>query len=197
MARFYGGRLDNRASHAQIATLPAGASSSMKNTASAPMIRPCVPHDLDAMEAIINAAARKYRGAIPADCWHEPYMPHEELECEIAAGVRFWGYGVPTLLGVMGLQNVHDATLIRHAYVLRSHQGQGIGGALMRALMPHANGPLLVGTWAAATWAIAFYERQGFRLVTPREKDELLDRYWNITPRQKETSVVLVLEARE
>jgi GNAT superfamily N-acetyltransferase len=178
----------------------------MENTASAPTIRPCVPRDLDAMEAIINAAAQKYRGAIPADCWHEPYMPREELEAEIAAGVRFWGYealghsregGNPILLGIMGLQNVDDATLIRHAYVSPSHQGRGIGSALMRALLPHANQPLLVGTWAAATWAVAFYQRHGFRLVTSREKDELLDRYWKITPRQKETSVVLVHEPRE
>jgi GNAT superfamily N-acetyltransferase len=150
------------------------------------------------MEAIINAAARKYHGAIPADCWHEPYMPRAELESEIAAGVRFWGYeDGEALVGVMGLQDVRDATLIRHAYVLPARQGQGIGGALMRALLPRARSSLLVGTWSAAHWAIRFYEGHGFRLVTQAEKDRLLDAYWKINARQRETSVVLVRSAGE
>jgi GNAT superfamily N-acetyltransferase len=165
------------------------------------MIRECTPHDLDDIEAIVNAAAQKYRGIIPADRWHEPYMSRAELESEIAKGVRFWGHESarhpgegqgPILLGVMGLQDVLDVTLIRHAYVLPAHQGEGIGSALMGHLVPRATAPLLVGTWAAATWAIAFYQRHGFRLVTPEEKDRLLDRYWTIPARQRETSVVLV-----
>jgi GNAT superfamily N-acetyltransferase len=174
-------------------------------------IRSCTAADLDAMEGIINAAAQKYRGAIPDDCWHEPYMPREQLESEIDSGVRFWGYEDarhpgeprhpgegrgPILLGVMGLQNVRDVTLIRHAYVLPSQQGKGIGSALMRSLVPQAKSPLLVGTWSAAHWAIRFYEGHGFRLVTQAEKDRLLDAYWRISERQRETSVVLVHEAR-
>ena len=147
------------------------------------------------MERIINQAAEAYRGAIPADCWHEPYMPREELESEIAAGVRFWGWDEGgRLAGVMGLQAVKDATLIRHAYVRPARQGRGIGSTLMAALIPRAQGPLLVGTWADATWAISFYQRHRFRLVTPQEKDRLLDTYWTITPRQREVSVVLVHE---
>jgi GNAT superfamily N-acetyltransferase len=153
---------------------------------------------------IVNSAAQKYRGVIPADRWHDPYMPRHELEAEVAAGVRFWGYchsreggnPIAPLLGVMGLQDVRDVTLIRHAYVRPEAQGQGIGSALMRHLVPQTTAPLLVGTWAAATWAIAFYERHGFRLVTPEEKDRLLDRYWAIPARQRDTSVVLAHEAK-
>jgi GNAT superfamily N-acetyltransferase len=164
------------------------------------MIRRCTLQDLDAMDAIINAAAQKYRGVIPPDRWQEPYMPREELQSEIAAGVRFWGYchsgegrnPGSALLGVMGLQDVRDVTLIRHAYVLPHMQGNGIGSALMRHLVPQARAPLLVGTWAGATWAIAFYERHGFRLASPAEKDRLLDAYWTIPARQRDTSVVLV-----
>ena len=157
------------------------------------MIRPCDVRDLDALVSIVNAAAQRYHGAIPADQWHEPYMPREELEAEIAAGVRFWGYEeADGLVGVMGLQDVRDVTLIRHAYVRPRSQGTGVGSALMRSLVPRASAPLLVGTWAAAHWAISFYEKHGFRLVPPAEKDRLLDTYWTISPRQRETSVVLV-----
>jgi GNAT superfamily N-acetyltransferase len=156
------------------------------------MIRRCSSGDLATIESIINEAAQAYRGVIPADCWHEPYMPRAELTAEIAAGVDFWGWdenGVP--IGVMGLQRVWDATLIRHAYVRPSHQSRGIGRELLAGLMAQTTGPLLVGTWADAIWAIRFYERHGFRLVTAEEKDRLLDTYWTIPARQRDTSVVL------
>jgi GNAT superfamily N-acetyltransferase len=131
---------------------------------------------------------------IPADRYHEPYMPPAELQAEIDAGVRFWGYADEggELLGVMGIQDVCDVTLIRHAYVRSSHQGRGVGGALLARLRAQTERPILIGTWAAATWAVAFYERHGFRLVTPAEKDRLLRLYWTIPGRQVETSVVLV-----
>ena len=166
-------------------------------------IRPCVPTDFDAMFAVINAAATAYDGVIPADRYHVPYMPAEELRAEIAAGVRFWGwYEAAEFPGLMGIQDVDDVTLIRHAYVLPEHQGRGIGGRLLAHLMglPHLPGPpprpLLVGTWADAAWAVRFYERHGFRLVTPAEKDRLLRRYWRVPERQVETSVVLRFEGR-
>ena len=156
------------------------------------MIRPCSSADLDTIDIIINEAAEAYRDVIPADCWHEPYMTRAHLEEEIMARVAFQGYedeGV--LVGVMGLQKSRDATLIRHAYVRSSHQGRGIGGALMSALTSGSTGPLLVGTWAAATWAIRFYEKHGFQLATPEETDRRLRLYWTVSPRQRETSVVL------
>lgn len=156
------------------------------------MIRPCTEADTPIIEAIINQAARAYRDVIPADCWHEPYMPKWELLAEIAAGVRFSGWeDSGSLIGVMGIQKVHDATLIRHAYVLSGHQSRGIGGALLATLVGQSSGQLLVGTWAAAEWAIRFYQRHGFRLVSTEEKDRLLSRYWKISPRQRDTSVVL------
>ena len=156
------------------------------------MIRHCPDSELATIEAIINEASEAYRGVIPADCWHEPYMPRAELMAEIAAGVEFSGWyenGIP--VGVMGLQRVRDVTLIRHAYVRPSHQSRGIGRELLTALVARSTGPLLVGTWAAATWAVRFYERHGFRLVSPEEKDRLLDTYWTIPARQRDTSVVL------
>ena len=156
------------------------------------MIRPCTPADIPRIEAIVNEAAQAYRGAIPPDRWHEPYMPRAELEAEIAAGVRFWGWEEEgELLGVMGLQDVKDATLIRHAYVRSRLQRRGIGGELMKSLVARTQRPLFVGTWAAAHWAIRFYEKQGFRRVTQAEKDRLLDTYWSIPARQREVSVVL------
>ena len=159
------------------------------------MIRPCRDDETAAIERIINEAAGAYRGAIPADRWHEPYMPRAELEAEIAAGVEFWAYEQSgELLGVMGIQDVRDATLIRHAYVRPQAQGRGVGGALIESLIARAKGTLMVGTWAAAEWAIRFYEGHGFRLVAAREKDRLLDAYWTIPPRQRDTSVVLVHE---
>ena len=156
------------------------------------MIRKCTDADTLAIEVIVNDAARAYRNAVPADCFHDPYMPAHELLAEIAAGVEFWGWEeMGSLTGVMGIQQVRDATLIRHAYVLTSHQGRGIGGALIDVLIGRSKGPLLVGTWAAAEWAIRFYQRHGFRLVSTEEKDRLLSIYWTIPDRQRETSVVL------
>ena len=143
--------------------------------------------------AIVNAAAEAYRGVIPEDRWHEPYMGADELDREIASGVEFWGIedegGV--LAGVMGIQAVRDVDLIRHAYVRPGLQGGGIGRRLLAELTARAQRPLLVGTWAAATWAIRFYERNGFELVGREEKDRLLAAYWDIPERQVETSVVL------
>jgi N-acetylglutamate synthase-like GNAT family acetyltransferase len=156
------------------------------------MIRRCTDSDTGAIEAIVNEAAGAYRGVIPADRWHEPYMPRAALLAEIAAGVEFWGFEEDgRLVGVMGLQDVKDVTLIRHAYVRTGLQGRGIGGELMRALVARTGRPLLVGTWAAAHWAIRFYERHGFHLVAAAEKDRLLDTYWSIPQRQREASVVL------
>ena len=156
------------------------------------MIRRCTDDDIPAIDAIINEAARAYHNVIPSDCWHEPYMSRQELLAEIAAGVNFWGWeDAGSLIGVMGIQQVRDATLIRHAYVRSGHQSRGIGGALLAALVNQGNGKLLVGTWAAAEWAIRFYQRHGFRLVTLEEKDRLLSTYWKIPARQQETSVVL------
>jgi GNAT superfamily N-acetyltransferase len=155
-------------------------------------IRPCRNDERDAILAIINAAAEAYRGVIPADCWHEPYMASRELENEIAAGVRFWGYEADgELIGVMGVQAVRDVDLIRHAYVLPHSQRRGVGAALLRHLLPIGERRVLVGTWAAAVWAIRFYRRHGFELVSPERKNTLLKTYWTIPDRQIETSVVL------
>jgi GNAT superfamily N-acetyltransferase len=155
-------------------------------------IRICGDEDRQEIFSIINAAARAYRGVIPADRWHEPYMSRAELDGELAAGVTFWGYDDGArLAGVMGLQQVRDVDLIRHAYVLPKKQGCGIGGALLRHLRARNTRPMLVGTWAAATWAIRFYERHGFALVSPARKTALLKSYWTIPERQIETSVVL------
>jgi GNAT superfamily N-acetyltransferase len=155
-------------------------------------IRPCCDHDRDAIFAVVNAAAVAYRGVIPADRWQEPYMPLHELDAEMAAGVAFWGYELDgALVGVMGIQPVRDVDLIRHAYVLPAHQGRGVGGALLRHHARSAERPMLVGTWAAAEWAIRFYRRHGFELVSPEQKTTLLQDYWTIPARQIETSVVL------
>ena len=159
-------------------------------------IRSCGPGDHQAICTIINAAAEKYRGVIPADRWHEPYMPRAELEAEIAAGVAFWGYEHDrALAGAMGIQPVRDVTLIRHAYVHPDHQHRGIGGALLSHLRGLTERRILIGTWAAAVWAIRFYERHGFALVPPSQKTELLRTYWTIPDRQIETSVVLASPA--
>lgn len=156
------------------------------------MIRKCTQADADEIDTIINDAARAYKGVIPGDCWHEPYMSRSELQAEIDAGVHFWAWEVDEVVtGVMGLQVVDDVTLIRHAYVRTARQGRGIGSALLDALISKATSTLLVGTWADAAWAIRLYERHGFRRVNSAEKDELLDRYWTISARQRETSVVL------
>jgi GNAT superfamily N-acetyltransferase len=158
----------------------------------APAIRPCREDEMDTMLAIINAAAQAYHGVIPTDVWHEPYMPAGELRSEIAAGVRFLGWEMDGVLaGVMGIQSVRNVDLIRHAYVLPDYQGRGIGGDLIAHLCSPAARQILVGTWAAAAWAIRFYERHGFRLVPEPGKTLLLRTYWTISKRQIETSVVL------
>lgn len=145
---------------------------------------------------LINQAAQVYKGKIPADRWAEPYMPVEELEHEIASGVRFYGFEENgRILGVMGIQEVGEVTLIRHAYVLPGRQNQGIGGKLIEHLKSLTRTPhILVGTWAAATWAISFYEKHGFRLLSAEESRRLLKKYWSIPQRQIETSVVLVYD---
>jgi GNAT superfamily N-acetyltransferase len=146
--------------------------------------------------AIINAAAQRYRGVIPDDRWHDPYFSPEYLASEMAAGVRFFGYeSAGELLGVMGVQDVDDVTLIRHAYVAPHAQRGGIGGKLLRSLLATTDKPVLIGTWADATWAVTFYEKHGFVRVSTEEKTRLLRGYWNIPERQVETSVVLA-EAR-
>ena len=156
------------------------------------MIRPCIANDFDAIYGIVNDAAMAYNGVIPADRWHEPYMPRDELRAAIDSGVAFWGFEMDgTLVGVMGIQPVQDVTLIRHAYVRTSHRRHGIGGQLLAFLLARTSTPALVGTWAAADWAIRFYQKHGFRLVTPEEKDRLLPKYWGVPSRQIETSVVL------
>jgi len=155
-------------------------------------IRLCRPDERDTILAIVNAAAEAYRDTIPADRWHEPYMPPEELDSEIAAGVQFWGYEADgALTGVMGIQPVEDVDLIRHAYVLPGQQGRGVGAALLRHLRNSSHRQMLVGTWSAAEWAIRFYQRHGFELVSPETKTRLLRKYWTIPERQVETSVVL------
>ena len=155
-------------------------------------IRPCGGTDRAAILGIINAAAAAYRGVIPADRWHEPYMHHDELDREIAAGVAFWGHEENgRLTGVMGFQPVRDVELVRHAYILPGSQRRGIGGALLAQLRRLSSRRMLVGTWEAADWAIRFYRRHGFELVTPADKAVLLKTYWNIPERQIETSVVL------
>jgi GNAT superfamily N-acetyltransferase len=156
------------------------------------MIRRCSERDLQTLYVIINQAAGVYFGAIPADCWHVPYMSHDELRHEIERGVMFWGFeDHGALLGIMGLQLVQDVALIRHAYVRTEHQHQGIGSALLSHLRSQTDRCLLVGTWAAALWAIRFYQRHGFQPVSETEKNRLLRTYWTIPDRQIETSVVL------
>lgn len=159
------------------------------------MIRPCSAIDVPVIFEIINDAAGAYRGVIPADCRAEPYMSWEELRREIEDGVQFWGVEEEgRLVGVMGIQHVRDVSLLRHAYVLTAKRQKGIGGRLLDVLRAQTSRPLLVGTWAAATWAVRFYEKHGFRLVTPDEKDRLLRTYWRISDRQVQTSVVLADE---
>ena len=156
------------------------------------VIRRCEDSELDTIYSIVNEAARAYEGVIPPDRWKEPYMPEEELRHEIDNGVVFWGYEEHgDLVGVMGIQQVQDATLIRHAYVHPARQNRGIAGKLLATLRDQNVCPTLVGTWAEAVWAIRFYEKHGYQLVSTREKDRLLRKYWSIPERQVETSVVL------
>ncbi|MBN1937444.1 MAG: GNAT family N-acetyltransferase [Anaerolineae bacterium] len=162
------------------------------------MIRLCTDTDFETIYEIINDAATAYKGVIPVDRWAEPYMSQAKLGHEIDAGVVFWGYkDGGELIGVMGIQDVDGGsndpavTLIRHAYVRTARRGQGIGGKLLTHLLNLAGRPVLIGTWAAATWAIRFYQKYGFELVTQEEKERLLRIYWSIPERQVETSVVL------
>jgi N-acetylglutamate synthase-like GNAT family acetyltransferase len=159
------------------------------------MIRPCNAMDVPVMLEIINDAARAYRGVISADCGTEPYMSEDELRREIEEGVQFWGVEQEGhLVAVMGIQHVLDVSLIRHAYVRTDARQKGIGAKLLGALRVQTSRPMLMGTWAAAAWAVRFYEKHGFRLVTPGEKDVLLKKYWSISDRQVQTSVVLADE---
>jgi GNAT superfamily N-acetyltransferase len=156
------------------------------------VIRKCTESDFEVIFEIINDASEAYRGIIPPDRWHEPYMTRDELKHEIESGVSFWGFEDENrLIGVMGIQDRGEVTLIRHAYVRSSHRNRGIGTRLLRVLESAADKPILIGTWAAAKWAIAFYEKNGYRLLSEEEKTRLLKRYWSIPDRQIETSVVL------
>jgi len=156
------------------------------------VIRRCDDCDFESVWVIINDGAQAYRGTIPEDLWTEPYMSREKLQGEIDDGVVFWGYeDAGKLLGVMGLQQVRDVTLIRHAYVRTSSQKRGVGADLLSHLRLLTEKPVLIGTWADAVWAIRFYEKHGFQMVSSTEKDRLLGQYWNVPERQIETSVVL------
>jgi GNAT superfamily N-acetyltransferase len=159
------------------------------------MIRPALTEDFDEIYTVINDAAIAYKGVIPADRWHEPYMSKEELRTQINEGVRFTCYVDNTeVIGVMGIQDKGEVELIRHAYVRTNHRSKGIGGLLLHELINGTTKPILIGTWKAAGWAIRFYEKHGFRLVAEAEKNRLLKKYWSIPDRQVETSVVLVDE---
>jgi N-acetylglutamate synthase-like GNAT family acetyltransferase len=156
------------------------------------MIRKCMNSDVPAISEIVNEAAQAYRGVIPPDRWHEPYMPLDELQREIEDGVDFWGCEEDgELLGIMGIQDKGEVCLIRHAYVRRRRQQGGIGTQLLRHLESMTKKPILIGTWATAAWAVAFYQRNGYRLLPEEEKNRLLRTYWSIPERQVATSVVL------
>ncbi|RZN56585.1 MAG: GNAT family N-acetyltransferase [Candidatus Methanomethylicota archaeon] len=159
------------------------------------MIRKLSYSDFESILKVINNAAQAYKGLIPSDLWKEPYMSNEELKNEINEGVEFYGWFEDnTLVGVMGIQFVKDVTLIRHAYVIKEYQRKGIGSKLLKYLISLAKTPeILVGTWKNTTWAIHFYEKHGFKLVSYEEKDKLLRKYWKIPDKQIENSVVLRL----
>ncbi len=156
------------------------------------MIRPCTQEDFDEIWTVINDGASAYRGVIPADCFREPYMTHEKLRHEMQDGIIFWGVDEGgSLEAVMGIQQVLDVTLIRHAYVRTGRRRNGLGGRLLRHVRALTNRRVLIGTWADASWAIHFYRKHGFQLVPAEQKDQLLKTYWKIPARQVETSVVL------
>ena len=157
------------------------------------MIGRLLKRNLDSILEVINEAAQAYKGVIPNDRWKEPYMSAKELRDEINSGVDFFGLQEEgRIIGIMGIQEVKEITLIRHAYVFTEHQRKGVGEKLLQYLINLAKGSeILVGTWKAANWAIQFYEKHGFRLISSEEKDRLLRKYWNIPERQVETSVVL------
>lgn len=157
------------------------------------MIRRCDDDDFQAIWQIINDGAQAYKGVIPRDRWKEPYMSRDELRHEMRDGVVFWGFEENgELNGVMGIQSVKDVRLIRHAYVRTRRQKAGIGARLLAHLRGLASSPILIGTWADASWAIRFYEKHGFQLVGPEEKDRLLRTYWTVPDEQIATSVVLM-----
>lgn len=157
------------------------------------MIRKGTDEDFEGIFTTINDAAIAYKGVIPPDRWHEPYMTKEELQEQIEDGVRFSCYVENNeIIGVMGIQDKADVALIRHAYVRTKQRKKGIGALLLQELIKDAKKPILIGTWKAADWAIRFYEKHGFRLVEEEEKNRLLKKYWVIPDRQVETSVVLV-----
>ena len=156
------------------------------------MIHLCDDDDFEVICEIINDAASAYDGVIPADLWRKPYMSSAELRRELSDGVEFWGYEEDgEIIAVMGMQDLRDVTLIRHAYVRTAKRNQGIGSKLLSHLRKWTARPVLVGTWADASWAIRFYEDHGFRLVSPEEKDQLLRKYWSVPTRQIQESVVL------
>ena len=157
------------------------------------MILQCESANFETILEIINDGAPVYKGIIPEDRWHEPYMSREHLQADMNDGVVFWGFtDTSGLSGVMGIQAVHDVTLIRHAYVRTRSRNQGIGARLLRHLRTLAQGSILIGTWADAVWATRFYQNNGFALIEPiKEKDRLLRKYWKIPERQVETSIVL------
>jgi GNAT superfamily N-acetyltransferase len=159
-------------------------------------IRPCVAQDLPRLFSIINDAAQAYKSVIPADRWHEPYMPLDELEREIGRGIAFWGCEMGAgaesrLVGVMGIQDRGDVTLIRHAYVATAQRRKGVGEKLLKHLESTTPKPILIGTWSAAHWAVRFYEKNGYRMLSRPETERVLRKYWSIPERQIETSVVL------
>ncbi|WP_438350038.1 GNAT family N-acetyltransferase [Paenibacillus sp. FA6] len=161
------------------------------------MIRLCNEQDVKSIYDIINDAAQAYKGIIPEDRYHEPYMSLEELNEEINNGVLFWGYEVDNeVVGVMGLQEKGDVSLIRHAYVRTNQRNYGLGGKLLVYLVSLTKKPLLIGTWESAFWAIGFYEKYGFQVVSNESKEELLRKYWNVPDKQIQTSVVLTNEVR-
>ena len=156
------------------------------------MIRHCIESDFETIYEIVNDAARAYRGVVPDHFWHEPYMSRNELTREIKDGTIFWGWEQNGLLhGVMGIQDKSDVSLIRHAYVRTKVRNQGIGTRLLRHMEKETLEPVLIGTWAQATWAIAFYQKNGYQLVLGMEKDRLLKKYWTISKEQIAASVVL------
>lgn len=157
------------------------------------MIRLCSEEEVDIICEIINDSASAYEGRIPDDCYHQPYMPKDELLSEIADGVVFHGFECDGLLvAVMGIQDKGPVILIRHAYTRTKERGRGIGSTLLEHLLQMASKPVLIGTWRDATWAIRFYQKHGFMLVDEESKDRLLRDYWSIPQRQVETSVVLI-----
>jgi len=160
------------------------------------MIRSMTESDLPGIYSVINDAAMAYKGVIPADRWHEPYMSMHELQQQIAEGVQFICFveDQDTIAGVMGMQDKQEVMLIRHAYVMSNGRRNGIGSGLLHALINKVEKPILIGTWKAAHWAISFYEKHGFRIVPEEEKNILLKKYWTIPERQIETSVVLADE---